>query len=126
MPPRLSRLAAAALSLSLLFLPLPGLAQNLDLGLVYASGLGLPGMDIRDVATSLIRCALALAGFIMILRILQGGLQMITDGGSAEGRSEAIETIKSGVIGMLILMTSAAVVRFVVAAVVNASSYYLT
>ena len=119
------RLAAAIIALLLLLQPLPSLAQTVDLGLVYANDIGLPGMDIRDIAVSLIRTALGFAGFIMVLRIMQGGLQMMTHGGSAEGHNEAIETIKSGVIGMIIIMTSSAIVKFVVTAVINASYNYL-
>ncbi len=117
--------ATAALTVLLLLQPLPGLAQGVDLGLVYASDIGLPQMDIRDLATSLIRTALGFAGFIMVLKILQGGLQMMTNGGSAEGHSEAVETIKGGIIGMIIIMMSSAIVHFVVTAVVNATYDYL-
>ncbi len=124
---RHTRIAAAAALLTALLLlqPLPGQAQGVDLGLVYASGIGLPDMDVRDIATRLIRTALGFAGFLMVLQILQGGLKMMTHGGSAEGHNEAVETIKGGIIGMIVIMMSSAIVNFVVTAVVNASYNYL-
>jgi hypothetical protein len=55
----------------------------------------------------------------------QGGLQLLTHGGSAEGRNEAVETIKGGIIGMIIIMTSSALAKFIITAVVNATYNYL-
>jgi len=120
------RLAASLVPIALMLLqPLPTSAQTVDLGLVYATGMGLPTLDIRDIAVNLIRTALGFAGFIMVLRVLQGGLMMMTHGGNEDGRAEAIETIKGSVIGIIIIGASSSIVRFVVTAVIDAAGNHL-
>lgn len=123
--PKWRLIALAASTVWLVLQPSATLAQGVDLGLVYATGTGLTTLDIREIAVNLIRTALGFVGFIMVLRIMAGGLKMMTHGGSEEARTEAIETIKSGVIGMIIIMTSTALARFVITAVINATSNYL-
>jgi predicted permease len=122
------RLAASLVFvLFLVLLPSASSAQTtgIDLGMVYAGSIGLPLLDIREIAVRVIRAALGFVGLVMVMRILYGGLMMLTHGGSEDGRSEAIEVIKGAVIGVIIIMTSSALVQFIVNAVANTAQTYL-
>ncbi|KPJ84658.1 hypothetical protein AMJ57_05785 [Parcubacteria bacterium SG8_24] len=106
------------------FLSRPASAQ-VDLGIGYAEVIGLPMVDIREIAAILIRSALGLVGFILVLRILWAGFLLMTHGGNEDARGAAIEEMKSAVIGMVIIMTSVSIARFVIDAVVRASYDFL-
>lgn len=102
----------------------PALGNDAYLGLQYASGIGLPNYDIRSMIASAIRSLMGFLGLYLVLRILWGGFLMMTHGGGEEKRKEALATIQNGVIGMVIIMSSASIAKFVVNAVANASGNY--
>lgn len=120
---RTIRIAAAVVTS--LFLALPALAQPVDLGLDYGAGIGLPSMDIRNVAASVIRSLMGLLGIILVMQIMWGGFLMMTHEGNEDAKAAAVATLKNSIIGLLIIMSSASIVRFVVDAVANATQTYL-
>jgi hypothetical protein len=122
------RLAASLLVvLFLVLLPSVSSAQTtgVDLGMLYVGSIGLPMLDIREIAVRVIRAALGFVGLVMVMQIIVGGLKMLTHGGCAETRDEAIEAIKGAVIGLVIIMTSSALVHFVVNAVADTAQQYI-
>ena len=117
----MKRYLPAAAVIIMLFSAAPALAADVYLGLEYARGIGLPDLDIRTWAASIIRSFMALLGLILVMQILWGGFLMMTHGGSEENRKKAVGTIKDAVIGMVIIMSSASAAKFVVDAVMNAT-----
>ncbi len=102
----------------------PALADDAYLGLQYASGLGLPSGDIRTMIAGVIRSFMGLLGLYLVLHIMWGGFLMMTHGGDEEARAKAMATIKNAVIGMVIIMSSASITKYVVDALANASGNY--
>ena len=96
-----------------------------DLGLSYASGMGLTSFDIRTVIASIIRDFLGLMGLYLVVQIMWGGFLMMTHGGKEDKKAEASATIKNAIIGMIIIMTASSSTKFVIDAVVKASGYDL-
>ena len=94
-----------------------------DFGLNYASGMGLSALDIRTVAASIIRDFLGLMGLYLVIRSMWGGFLMMTHGGKEDKRAEAMAVIKNGIIGMVIIMTSSSMTKFVIDTVVNATGF---
>lgn len=117
-------LKIVAASVPLLLMALPAVAQ-VDLGFGYAENLGLPTTDVRTVVANVIRSLMGLLGIYLVIQIMWGGFLMMTHGGNEEKRAEAIATIKNSVIGMVLIMSSASIARFIVDAVANASQGYL-
>ncbi len=121
-PPVFWRIAAMLAS----FLAAAGTARaQVDLGLGYADGLGLPSTDIRTVVANVIRSGMGLLGIYLVIQIMWGGFLMMTHGGNEEKRAEAIGHLKNAVIGMVIIMSSASIAKFVVDAIANAAGGYL-
>ena len=93
----------------------------MDLGLEFASAIGLPDADIRTIVASLIRSLLGLLGILLVGQIIYGGFLMMTHGGNEEKRTEAAGAIKHGVVGFGIIMMSSSIAAFVVNAVLGAT-----
>ncbi len=108
------------LGVTLLFVATPALAAPY-LGLDYASGIGLPSVDIRTIAVSIIRDFLGLMGIYLVVRIMWGGFLMMTHGGKEDKRAEAMALITNSVIGMIVVMTSSSLAAFVINAIANAT-----
>jgi hypothetical protein len=104
-----------------LLLAAPALAADPYLGLEYAGGLGLPNMDIRTMVAGVIRSLMGFLGLYLVLCIMWGGFLMMTHGGNEEKKAAAVATIKNGIIGMVIIMSSASLAKFAVDAVANAA-----
>lgn len=116
--------AAAATGLFGILAAAPALAADPYLGLEYASGIGLPNMDLRAMVVGVIRSLMGFLGLYLVLCIMWGGFLMMTHGGNEEKRAEAVATIKNGIIGMILIMSSASIAKFAVDAVANAAGSY--
>lgn len=92
-----------------------------DLGMSYASGMGLGSVDIRAIVASLIRDLLGLMGIFMVAQIMWGGFLMMTHGGKEDARAKASGIIKDSVIGMIIIMTASSSTTFIVNAIAKAA-----
>ncbi|HTK05112.1 MAG TPA: pilin [Candidatus Eisenbacteria bacterium] len=117
--PKKTSVIAACLASMLLAAPV--LAAP-DLGFGYAESLGLPQTDIRTVVANVVRSLMGLLGIWLVLQIMWGGFLMMTHGGNEEKRTEAISVIRNSIIGMVIIMSSASIAKFVVDAIANAAS----
>jgi hypothetical protein len=99
----------------------PAMAQ-VDVGMEYASAIGLPDMDIRIAVGNIVRALLGFVGFIMVLQLMIAGFKYMTHGGDEDARADAIAAIKNSVIGLFLIMTSASIARFVVSAIIDATT----
>jgi hypothetical protein len=99
--------------------PAVAMAQGVDIGLEYATSIGLGSRDIRETVGGVIRAFMGLLGIVAVVIILLGGFKWMTAGGSEEKVNEAKKLIISGIIGLVIIMMAYAIASFVVGAIVN-------
>lgn len=101
-------------------MPFIAKAAELNLGLSEVEGeIALPTSDVRVVVTRIINVAMGFLGIVAVLIILWGGFTWMTAGGNEEKVGEAKQIITAGVIGLIIVVTSYAIARFVVQSLVN-------
>ena len=96
----------------------PGLQQDIfNLGQEAArEGLGeraLVDLDPRLYIMRIVRGALTFVGLIFIVLIVWGGFQYMTSGGNREGTEKARSVLTTSVVGLLIMLSSYGIVRFV-------------
>ncbi len=120
----LKKLAIGTAAVATLALPAIALAQSsgVDLGLNYATAIGLGTQDVRTTVSNVIRAFMGLLGIVAVVIILLGGFKWMTAGGEEEKVSEAKKLIISGIIGLVIIMSAYAIAQFVVGAIVNGTS----
>lgn len=94
-------------------LPNFALAQNLDLGMEYGNQLGLGDEDPRMIIVKIIRVFLGLLGLIAVLFIMYAGWLWMTSEGDEQKVRKAKDTLKSAVIGLVIMLASFAIVSFI-------------
>ena len=93
---------------------LPVSAQNL--GLPYAQNLGLADttQDPRDAAVNIVKYLMTFLGIIAVIVILYGGFVWLTAGGNEDKVAKAKKLIVAGIIGLIIILASFAIVQFIV------------
>ncbi len=95
---------------------------GVDLGLNYATAIGLGTQDVRTTVSNVIKAFMGLLGIVAVVIILLGGFKWMTAGGNEEKVTEAKKLIISGIIGLVIIMSAYAIAQFVVSAIVNGTS----
>lgn len=118
----LKKTAAFALSALAVGLPTIASAASVDLGLNYATAIGLGTQDVRTTVANVIRAFMGLLGIVAVIIILLGGFKWMTAAGEEEKVQEAKKLIISGVIGLVIIMMAFAIAQFVINAVVNGTA----
>ncbi len=103
-------------------LPAIALAQAPDLGLEYATTIGLGTQDVRTTVGNVIKAFMSLLGIIAVCIILFGGFKWMTAMGNDAKIDEARKLIISGVVGLIIIMMAYAIAAFVVGAIVNGTT----
>ena len=73
-----------------------------------------PRIDLLDRVIMAIRYLFGFIGVILVIIIIYGGFRWMTAGGNQEQIKEAQNWIKNGVIGVIIIIMSYAIVTFVV------------
>ncbi|MCK4539814.1 hypothetical protein KAU09_01525 [Candidatus Parcubacteria bacterium] len=89
----------------------------LDLGMTYAENLDLPEAeddDVRDMAVTIIKYLITFLGIIAVAIILYGGFVWMTAAGNEDRVTKAKNIIIAGVIGLVIVIASYAIVNFVI------------
>ncbi len=81
----------------------------------------LPDTDPRIIAARIINIAFGLIGIIMVSIILYAGFLYMTSGGDAEKTQTALKYIRNAVIGLIIILMSWAITRFVVERLLEAT-----
>lgn len=104
-------------------LPSIALAQGTNLYINdLGEPLGLGNQDIRLTIASIINVALGLLGIIAVIIIIYAGFLWMTAGGNDDKIKEARTMLINGLIGLIIIITSYAVARFVLNALVTATT----
>ncbi len=91
--------------------PSPALAQT-DLGLNEAARIGLDSSDPRVIIVRVIQAILGFLGLIAVSLIIYAGFVMMTSGGNAEKVEQAKKILKNAIIGLIIILSSFAIVSF--------------
>jgi len=99
----------------------PVRAQGFDFGMFELGDIvNLGEGDPREIAIHLINAALEFLGIITLVVILWGGFQFLVSGGKEEKVQRAVATIRNAIIGLVIIMLSWTLVRFVITEFVTA------
>lgn len=114
--------AGAATAVTTFAVPFIASAQGVDLGLNYATSIGLGTKDVRETVGGVIQAFMGLLGIVAVVIILLGGFKWMTAAGNDEKVSEAKRLIIQGIIGLVIVMSAYAIAQFVVGAIVNGTS----
>ena len=100
--------------LSLFLVPDPALAQQPDLGLSFADGIGLGSSDIRVIIANVVRVILGLLGIVVVVMVIYGGFLMMTASGNAEKSDKGRKSLVNGIIGLVIVLAAYSIVSFLV------------
>lgn len=118
----IKKYAVATMATTALTLPMFAFAAGADLGLNYATEIGLATTDVRTTVSRIIRAFMGLLGIVAVIIILLGGFKWMTAGGNEEKVAEAKKLIISGIIGLVIIMSAYAIAQFVVGAIINGTN----
>ncbi|HSD12579.1 MAG TPA: IPT/TIG domain-containing protein, partial [Patescibacteria group bacterium] len=111
---------AAAMSVVALLVAPAALAQGTggpDLGLGYATAIGLTTTDIRTTIARIISYFLGFLGIVAVCIMLYAGFLWMTAGGNEEKVSTAKRWMINGTIGLVIIMSAFAITQFIFRAV---------
>ena len=106
----------------LIYLFLPSLVQAVpNLGLIYAENLGLATTDEdpRDVLANVVSYLLTFIGIIAVVIVLLGGLKWMTSMGNEDRLASAKATVMSGLIGLVFIIISYAIVTLIIDTTTN-------
>jgi hypothetical protein len=107
--------------LGLILLPQVVGAASIDVGITYATGIGLGTRDIRTTISSIINVLMGLLGIVAVVIILVGGFKWMTAMGNEDSVKKAKQLLFEGIIGLVIILSAYAIANFVVGNVLNAT-----
>ena len=93
-----------------------------EIGLNYAANTGLVNSaqsDPKQMAVNIVRYLMTFLGIIAVVIILLGGFKWMTAAGNEDKVAEAKKLIVAGIIGLIIILASFAIVKFVVSMTTN-------
>lgn len=97
------------------------LAATIDPGFsVIQQPLGMSTKDVRIVAAQLINVATGLLGIVTVFVILFGGFSWMISFGEEEKVQKAKATITSGIIGLILILTSYSIANYIFTAILSA------
>ncbi len=91
-------------------------------GTEFANSAGLSTGDLPTTIASLIRVVLGFLGIVAVVIILIGGFKWMTAGGNDEKVKSARKVMVSGIIGLVIVISSFAIAQFILSSVITATS----
>jgi len=106
--------------LSIFLLPNISLAGDVDVGLEYGEDVGLSATDPRIMIARIIQIFLGFLGILTISLIIYGGFLWMTSAGNEERIEKAKQTIKSAVIGLIIILASFGITTFLLNSILGA------
>lgn len=110
----MKKIATLATSMALFSLMVvPALAAT-DFGVGYGTYLGLGTTDIKQGVMMIVTTLLGFLGLLAIIIILYGGFIWLTSAGNEEKVGKAKQVISAGIIGLIIIFISYALVSFVI------------
>jgi uncharacterized BrkB/YihY/UPF0761 family membrane protein len=80
---------------------------------VIEKPLGMSTKDVRIVIADLIHQAMGLLGIVFVVIILYGGFTWMISMGDEEKVKKAKDTLVSGIIGIVLILTSFSIVNFI-------------
>jgi hypothetical protein len=92
-------------------------AENtaIDTSKIKNQGAGLEGNEgLTDNITGIVNAIIGVLGIVAVVVIILGGISYMTSNGDASKVKKAKDTILYGVIGLVIVILSAAIVNFVI------------
>lgn len=92
---------------------LPASAQNDIYGVNDLQNANLGTRDLRETIVGIINIVLGFLGILATLIILIGGFKWMTSQGSSDKVDEAKKMIGAGIVGLLIVLASYAIARYV-------------
>lgn len=98
------------------------LAQDFT-GLQFANNTGLGDNDPRDTVASLIQIIMGFLGTVAVCLILLGGFKWMMAMGNDDKVNEAKQTLASGFVGLLIVLSAYGITHFVIEQLVDATTY---
>lgn len=111
--PVIQRVAASLAAVLAFLLPL-AVAAQVNIGLDYATAIGLATTDIRTVIARVISYFLGLLGIIAVGIAMYGGWVYMTSKGEPGEVERAKKIIVSGVIGLMIILSAYAITQFII------------
>ncbi len=100
----------------------PSVHAQVDTGLgAVGQTVKLSSADPRVIATNIINIALGLVGIILVSLLVYAGFVWMTAGGDEEKVSRAKRIITSAIIGLIIVLSSWAIARFVIERLLQAT-----
>ena len=81
----------------------------------------LGNKDPREIAANVINVLLGFLGIIAVIIILAGGFKWMTAGGNQDKTDEAKKLIAAGAIGLVIVLASFGIAKFVISSLVTAT-----
>lgn len=109
----LRRLVISLGYFSVLLLPTVLKAQELSLGLEFGGSVGLGSRDLRSIITSIIQVVLGFLGLALVVLVAYAGYILMTANGDSEKVQKGKKTIVTALVGLLIVLSSYAIVSFV-------------
>ncbi len=94
-------------------------AQALDIGQTYAENIGLGNREPKSIIVSVVQVALGFLALLAVIIILIGGFKWMTAGGNDDKVAEARKLITAGIIGLLIILASWGIARWIINTFVN-------
>lgn len=91
-------------------------AENIE------STIQLGKRDPREIAANVINIILGFLGIIAVILILAGGFKWMIAAGNQDKVDEAKKLMSAGVIGLIIILASFGIARFVINALVTATA----
>jgi hypothetical protein len=85
----------------------------------FANVIGLPDVDIRVLAVSLIRVCLGFVGFIFVVQIMWSGFNLMTSAGEVKKEKMAHAGLKHAIIGLVLIVSSSSIAKFVIETLQN-------
>lgn len=106
---------------SVFAIPTPAFAQ-FDVGLSeIGQTTGIPATDPRVIASRIINIALGFLAMIMVILIIYAGFLWMTAGGDSEKTKKASGYIKNAIIGLIIILLSWGIARFILTKLMEAT-----
>ncbi|NTW22488.1 hypothetical protein HGA34_03005 [Candidatus Falkowbacteria bacterium] len=85
------------------------------------AGIGLTNNSPQVIVARIINVTLGFLGIIAVVIIVAGGFKWMTSGGSEDKIGEAKKLMAAGVIGLIIILASWGISRFVISSISNAT-----
>ena len=118
---QLSKKAILAVTLVALFALTvsPVFAATYDYGIAYGQQLGFGTREFRSAIMQIINILMGFLGIVALVVILLGGFTWMTAGGNEDKIASARGYIVAGIIGLVIIFASYALITFVIQSMIS-------